>query len=101
MFDKIKDRLNDNKTQKILLLTTVVALGFALLSNMYHPYSDEESKKNIMQYIDTTSTKVANEAKKLDISDKHVACKDALDKQGLKLNKKEEEIIVNFCAKKI
>jgi hypothetical protein len=99
---KIRERLNDDKTQKILLITVVVTLGFAILSDMYKPYSDDENKKQIMKFVDDTSTKAANEAKKLGVNvDKKVACKEGLNKLGLKLNSNEEDIIVNFCVNKL
>ena len=100
--DKIRERLNDDKTQKILLITVVVALAFAILSNMYKLYSEDENKKQVMKFIDDTSTNAATEAKKLGLNvDKKLACTEGLKKLGLKLNKNEEDIIVNFCIHKI
>lgn len=100
--EKISKRLNEDKTQKILLITVVVALAFAILSNMYKPYSEDDNKKQVMKFIDDTSTNAATEVKKLGLNvDKKLACTEGLKKLGLKLNKNEEDIIVNFCINKI
>lgn len=102
MFEKIREKMNNEKTQKMFLVAVVAALGATLITNMYSPYSEDAQKKNVIKYIDELSTKVAEEAKKSgDIKDKAKSCKEALLKSGISLNEKEEEIIVNFCAAKI
>ena len=82
-----------------------MALGFSLYANMFNVYSPDYGKKEMIDFVDNESTKVANKIKDKEsyvtYDDKFKVCLDNVKSTEKSLSKKEQEILSHFCARKI
>lgn len=102
MLEKIRDKFNDPKSQKFLLVALVAALAVALSADMYKPYSPEVQKIDILEQIDKASDVLVKDIKDRNIAisgleDKLNLCHEALKQSKITGEAKYLNIVVGLC----
>ena len=103
ILESAKQKLNDIKVQKSLVIVLAIALGFALYANMFNKYSPEQRVSDVVNYIDAKSKKIASSIPMPEIyktkEARHSACMEMVNKENFSV--KETEILSYYCEKEL